>query len=431
MKTRLIIICLLSSATLAWGQSGFNARSMGMAGAYQSMARGAEVSYWNPANLGLSDNPSFSLDLLNVGLNVGNNTVDLNFYNSFFTQDADQWTDADKADILSAIPSDGVREFNRVQATALGTSIKQYALAINGFAYSDLRVPKEFIALPLEGLGPDTMRFSNVEGEAVVGTEIALSGGHAFDLGLDFVQEFSAGITLKYLLGQVYAKADYANGWVVSNSNALGLGAAYEATLGGYVADDGTMGSGFGVDLGAAGKINDKLSVGFSLSNIIGSIKFGEVQKEGRSINLTTDGTIDPEQFDNMDEYLDNLTETSNTSYTSSDGATYAMPKMLTMSGNYLVKPWLSVEADFQQGLNKTAGNSTKSRLALGGEMRYIPLLPLRAGLAFGGVQGTTLALGFGLDFKYYKLDLAVANQQGIFASSKGLGVALSNRITF
>jgi hypothetical protein len=434
MKTRYILVCLLIPAALAWGQTGYSARSLGMAGAYQGMARGPEVSNWNPANLGLSDaGANFRLDLLNVGATLGNNSVNLNLYNSYFTEESDTWDDAAKADILSRIPSDGLSEFNRVHATVLGISYKQYALAINGFAYSDVKVPKEFIALPLNGLNAGRVDLDNAEGEGVVGTEIALSYAHPFNLGLPIVKEFSAGVTAKYLLGQVYAKADHASGYIdidtsITNMH-VDLQGSYEATLGGYPADDGSMGSGLGLDLGAAARLSDHLAVGFSLNNFIGSIKFKNVQKETGSISLYETG-IDPDQFDNFDAYLDSITTTTDTSFTSGS-ATYKMPKTMTFSATYNILKWMTVEADYQQGLNKTAGNSTKPRMALGTEIRYLKVLPLRLGLAFGGVQGTTLACGLGLDLKVYQLDLAIANQQGLFNSSKGISLALSQRILF
>jgi hypothetical protein len=434
MKTRYIPIYLLIPAALAWGQTGYNARSMGMAGAYQSLARGAEVSNWNPANLGLMDNPHGSLDLLNLGATFGNNSLSLNLYNGYFSQDYfDQhgsWDETAKSEILSHFPSDGFRGFSRVQATPLAVSYKQYAFAVNTFAYSDMRMPKAFFALPLEGLGTDPVSLSDVEGEGVAGTELAFSGGHALELGLPWVKEFSVGATFKYLLGHAYGRVDHAEGYILSNLDSMALDMNYEMTRAGMAADNGSAGSGIGFDLGAAARLSDRLVAGLSLNNLIGGIKFSSVDKEQGSMSLHEAG-LSMDEFGNFDEYMDSITVTTDTSYASSETATYHLPRALMLSANYQVLPWLTAEADFQQGLNHTAGNSTRTRLALGTEIRYLSFLPVRLGLAFGGVQGTTLACGLGLDFKIYQLDLAAGNQSGLFNGSKGMSFALSQRIIF
>jgi hypothetical protein len=434
MKTRYIPIYLLLPAALAWGQTGYNARSMGMAGAYQSLARGAEVSNWNPANLGLSDNPHGSVDLLNMGVALGNNSLSLNLYNGYFSQDYfDQhgsWDEAAKSTILSHFPGDGFRGFSRVQATPLAISYKQYAFAVNTFAYWDMHMPKAFFALPLEGLGTDPVNLSGVAGEGVAGTELAFSGGHALNLGLPWVQEFSVGATFKYLIGHAYGKVDQANGYILSNQDSMILDMNYEVTRAGMAADNGTHGSGIGIDLGAAARLSDRLVAGLSLNNLVGSLKFSGVNKELGSVSLHEPG-LSIDEFDNFGEYMDSITVTTDTSYASNESASYHMPSALMLSANYLVLPWMTAEADFQQGLNHTAGNSVRTRLALGTEIRYLSFLPVRLGLAFGGVQGTTLAFGLGLDLKTYKLDIAAGNQRGLFNGSKGLSFALSQRICF
>jgi hypothetical protein len=434
MKTIYIPIYLLLSAALAWGQTGYNARSMGMAGAYQSMARGAEVSNWNPANLGLLDNPHGSLDLLNVGATLGNNSLSLNLYNGYFSQEYfDQhgsWDEAAKSEILSHFPGDGFKGFSRVQATPLAVSYKQYAFAINTFAYSDMRMPKAFFALPMEGLGVDPVSLSDIEGEGVAGTELAFSGGHTLNLGMPWVKEFSVGATFKYLIGHAYGKIDQAEGFILSNQDSMVLDLNYEVTRAGMAADNGSHGSGIGIDLGAATRLSDRLVAGLSLNNLVGGIKFSGVNKELGSVSLHEPG-LSMDEFGNFDDYMDSITVTTDTSYASTETASYRLPRALMLSANYQVLPWMTAEADFQQGLNHSAGNSTRTRLALGTEIRYLSCLPVRLGLAFGGVQGTTLAFGLGLDLKSYQLDLAAGNQRGLFNGSKGLSLALSQRIIF
>ncbi|MBC8278631.1 MAG: hypothetical protein H8E46_10405, partial [FCB group bacterium] len=98
---------------------------------------------------------------------------------------------------------------------------------------------------------------------------------------------------------------------------------------------------------------------------------------------------------------------------------------------SYQFYPWLLVAADYQQGLNHTAGGTTIPRLALGAEFSKVKILPLRLGLALGGIQGTTIAAGFGLNLGAFQLDFAMAGQRGLFNGSKGVNFAISPRLTF
>ena len=87
MKKILIFSLLMLiplSCTLA--QPGFNARAMGLGGAYHGFARGADVSYWNPANLVLPNHPYITVDVLNFGFSIGNNSLNVGRYNDYFSQ---------------------------------------------------------------------------------------------------------------------------------------------------------------------------------------------------------------------------------------------------------------------------------------------------------------------------------------------------------
>ena len=107
MKKIIVLIYLLLPATLVWGQTSLGARGLGMAGAYQGLATGAEAPLWNPANLGLPGNPNLSFDILGFGFNLGNNSLNLSLYNQYFSQDYfeanNQWDEQAKSAILSYI----------------------------------------------------------------------------------------------------------------------------------------------------------------------------------------------------------------------------------------------------------------------------------------------------------------------------------------
>ncbi len=430
MKKIMLIILIAVPSAFVWGQSGYCARSMGMAGAYQGMATGAEVSLWNPANLAMPGSPRSSLDLLNFGLSIGNNQFDLSLYNKYFSKSYfdshDKWDDEAKS-AISGEAEDGICLFTRMHVTALAFSYDKYAVAINSFAYADGKFPEELIEVPLQGLGMDPVDLTDIEGEAILGTEIAFSGAHTFNLNLNWLDYIRVGGTFKYLIGHAYAVVDDAGGVVLSNTDSIAVEGSYRTFLVNPYDDKGDTGHGVGLDIGAAAVVNEKLSVGLAIHNVFGSIGFKGCEEAVGSYSFHEPG-LDQDEFDNMESYFDSST-TDN--FISNRKVTYTLPKSFVLSGTYQVNPRIIVEADYHQGLNNTAGGSTKPRLAAGTELRYLRWLPTRFGMGLGGIQGFTLAFGFGFDFGAYKMDIGMAGQRGLFNHANGINFAMSQRLVF
>ncbi|RJP82416.1 MAG: hypothetical protein C4524_00670 [Candidatus Zixiibacteriota bacterium] len=434
MKTTIVALSVLAILSPAWGQTGYNARSMGLAGAYQGLALGPETARWNPANLGLPGHPETCVELPSLAISLGNNALSLGLYNTYFSQDYfdenEQWDAAAKDEILGAIPASGFQGFNRLQLTALGVSWKRYALSMNTFAYCDLHLPFNLFAVPLQGLGLDPVELTDVSGEAVAGTEFALSGAYPLNLGWDKVQDFSVGATVKILAGHAYARMLDTGGRLLSNEDSISIDGYYRAILAGLPADGGSTGWGYGLDLGAAARLNEEWSVGLTLSNILGSLRFNGLEEAQGSFSFHQPG-LNQDEFGSFQEYLDSVTVESDTTFATDGGVTWNPPRAAVLSATWRPSPRLALEADYHQGLNTTTGGSTTPRLALGAETRYYNFLPVRFGLALGGVQGTTLAMGLGVEWGSYRLDLAAAGQRGLFNGSKGVNYALSQRLIF
>ena len=58
----LFILCCIPAGL--YGQ--MTARGLAMGGAYTALARGVHAPQWNPANLGLPDNPKFSFTFISL-----------------------------------------------------------------------------------------------------------------------------------------------------------------------------------------------------------------------------------------------------------------------------------------------------------------------------------------------------------------------------
>ena len=432
MKRLMIIIIILTLCQITMGQSGYSARSIGMAGAYHGMARGAEVCWWNPANLAFHD-PLMrgSLDIGNIGISIGNNSFNAKLYNDYFSEDYfnshDIWDNAAKNAILNPIPSDGFRGFYRSQAAILGFSYRYVAVSINMFSYADVRLPQEAFETALYGVGTDLQNYGGIEGEIIAGGDISLSLAKVLH-EWEYTDFFALGITFRYLHGRSYAKLLAAEGSVLSNTEEIDIDGSYSAVYAFPDDNQGEYGDGVGLDLGAVSIINDKLTMGLSVNNIVGVINFENMEGKDGTYSFYEEG-LNIDKLDDLADYLDSLSITTEDSFYAH--GKYTLPKSFTISGNYRLAENVILELDYHQGISKGAGSSTTPMLALGSEMRPLPFLLLRCGIALGGAQVSTFAVGFGLNFKYYQLDFGIAGQRGLFNYSKGINIGISQRICF
>ena len=110
MKAKIFLfnfLILLISISKLWSTANIsNARSIGLAGAYIGLARGVDAPLWNPANLGLSNNSRLSINLVNLGIGVYNNSFTKSQYDIY---NGAHWTGEDIDDIFQSIPDDGLK----------------------------------------------------------------------------------------------------------------------------------------------------------------------------------------------------------------------------------------------------------------------------------------------------------------------------------
>ena len=100
-------------------------------------------------------------------------------------------------------------------------------------------------------------------------------------------------------------------------------------------------------------------------------------------------------------------------------GAAYTIGKVLRAS-------------DLKFGLKDKAGVSTTPEISVGSEFHQFSFMPLRAGVSFGGVHGTSLGLGGGFRLSSFFIDLAWASSGTLLPSfGRGLSLAVSSGLRF
>lgn len=391
-----------------------NAGSMGMARAYTALARGVEAPFWNPANLGLSDNHRFSMNLLSIRVGLNNNSFSKSLYDIY---NGAFLVDADKKDILENIPPEGLRVDIFSHIRVIGLSFGSFAFTTSGEVASDLTLSKGYFERLLYGLQPDrTYRFDGTNGKAWAFSSIALSGARRIPVPL--FREFAMGISFKYLLGLGYGEVVRASGTVITS-------------LEGYSGDGEVLtrhalgGRGFAIDWGIAAALEGGWFFSLSITDIVGQITW---DKEVKEFWACSSFLLHPLFSEDADE--DSLVETSNndTTITLSSIKT-RMPSQLRVG---VARSWKKVTLafDYAQAFFNAPGVVTKARFSWGVEYKGLKFLPLRTGMSLGGKEGKALAVGLGLHLGPLAFDFGVSFPGTLLPKiSKGLMLALSLEI--
>jgi hypothetical protein len=180
-------------------------------------------------------------------------------------------------------------------------------------------------------------------------------------------------------------------------------------------------GSGFGMDIGAAGVINKKLSLSLSLQNILGSISWNDRTQNHiqtfqiDSAKYISDFEIDPVQTD--------------TSF-AIDGFNTRLPVVLHMGVAYEIRKNVTLALDLEQAFSSGMGYSNQAKISVGTEYRPVEVIPLRAGLTFGGKWGYAMGLGFGFHMKALMFDFAYNMHRALWPGyAKGMSGAINIKI--
>ncbi len=435
MKTikNIFLILSLGIFSQSFAQLYMNPRSIGLAGAYATQARGGDVIGWNPANLGLDNNPKLNLNFGVVplvpfpALQVSNDAVSpwvLNEY--FFT--GEYLDDAAKDKFLSYFPDDGININPLVQMRLVNFSINSWAFTLGAEVTGKVVAPKSLFNLAM---------FGNEFGEAVdlsdtdleLQSVVTLGAAHGWEIRkipfIDFnihnyVDKLAVGVAAKVLVGAAYAGIENLTATattyedkVVLNGNAKG--------------QYGIGGTGLAVDLGASAIINKRMTANLALNNVIGFVHWGIQDAQAAEYSIFTE--IQSSDYDIADSLIENSVK-EDTVYAVS-GFTSNYPTYMLMGFEYRVLDNLRVMADYCQYFSNDLAASTLPALSVAGEYYPLRWLPVRAGIAVGGSDKFKWGFGSGLVFRHYRLDWGFAQIGGFFNHGKGLAFSFDQSLIF
>ena len=217
-KPAIHIILLLLMLSAAWTQVHIDARGLGLCNAYTVTSRGISAVGYNPANLGFTDEVSFSADLFDFRFAAYNNFMSIALFNQYFTGDVngdpidleETMPGRDKTHkeyLLEQIPDDGfsVGLGVTIPLPLLNVSYGNYAFSSGFEYYQNNSLPRGLFEMVLEG---------NAVGKSIdlaISQDLLLVTNMGFSFAIPF-ENFHIGTTVKYLMGLGFAGVDSSGG---------------------------------------------------------------------------------------------------------------------------------------------------------------------------------------------------------------------------
>ena len=402
---------LLPRPALAAASVHSSARSAAMGGAFTGLAKGVDAAKYNPANLGLDGYRQYGLELASLGVSLTNNAFTLSDYNKY---SGAVLSTSDKQDILDRIPTEGLSLDADIRASALSVALGSFVLSINGVGAADINLSREIVDLILNGnTFADTIDVTGSYSNGISYAGASLSYGvPLYSAG---TRQLAVGFTASYLRGLAIEEIVSLQGLATTyESGFQGQGEAIVRTASG--------GSGYGLDLGAAFKLNNSYTIGVRIENILGEINWDQQPEEHGYIFSFDSASVEDfdEDFVTSDDYTREIESFSTN-----------LPAVMNI-GIANTTGRLTWAADWTQGYRAAPGTSTKPRLSLGLEYDLLNFLPLRTGFMTGGDRNTAFTFGSGLNFPGFYLDAAVITGSSMSVySAKGANLALSTGIIF
>lgn len=448
-RIRSILTLILILGSLLYPQIKRDARAVGMAGAYSTVADGIFTVGYNPALLAYQRDKPFMLQLAGFDLGVVGNYFSLSNLSDI---SGDTLNEREKENLFNNFLNTGglrfYQDFN-LPLPLLNYASGNMAITTNLVVLNRILVPTGIMRLLLYGNGNDPSLDMTLHYESMSINEIAFSFAVPFE-------GFAAGLSVKYLQGIHYLGVD-------RDSSRAFLTTTDEAMYGSgkYLIRHGIGGGGIGLDLGIVTQSINGWRAGFSIINAVGSISWNKPGFVKGLLAGKDDVYGNDDDLWHMTWGGEPLSDSSAVMYTytiDSISATNLSNDSLFTSTNKIIsnldkdgKPipfTTNYPAIFRAGLSYTGQNiivSTdvftgfeeelfarkKWNFCFGVEYLRFKSLPLRIGYSYGGQDRKDLSFGFGIHKGPLIFDMGFAFRNGMWIHSmKGLNISAGLVIT-
>ena len=412
---------MTSAAALGAQLPSASPAAFGMAGNYTAMARGYEAVAWNAANLAMPGRPFISFGAGVVGGTLGLDPVDFRMLHAFSDSVVDSLTRANWVGLVRASGRQRTRIDGGVTPFAL--SVGPIGFQVGASMYTNLDFsPDMFEAIMFGNAGnnngqPKTLDFTGTGISAAAfttgGVSLALPVPFRLAGGLLPNEHMAVALTGKYVVGNGIIIANDGGSTFGTNSVQLNFPMIYPDSN--Y---DGQLGVGTAADLSASWSAGP-WRVGILAENVFNSFKWDTTK-----LAYTTNTN-----------YFDKDTSYSNSQDLPFGSAPLALRNRVTAN---VFKPALNIGVAFsptsfltisgdmhqQTGGDEVISIGPTRRVGVGAELRIIPFIPLRAGMATV-TDGWQAGAGFGIHILGYELGVSGSMRRRGAATESGVMIGL------
>ncbi len=424
---KLIIILILCSFVFA--QNIMNPYTMSTAGTFATQSLGDDVIGWNPANLGFSDNPDFSMSFGLIPIvpipafRFVNSAVSINWFADYLFSGT--YLDNDtKNEMLEVFGDEGWDINPLLYAKILGISSGNFAFSIGAEFNSSITMPPSVINFLMFGNKfEEEVSLNEIDGSAQAVIPFSLSYGFPLEIpNLDFdIGNNYLGFGVKLLWGVGYGEVEHFKGGLTTfHDRIIGTGSGRVQ----YSYD----GLGLAFDLGWALQIGNNITTNVSIQNLFGFISWKDKNSEVAEIIL--DANIEPsDDFEKLTEQLEEIVQ-SDTTY-SVKGTKSDYPTYLVAGFEYDISQNVELYFNYRQYFTEEFQFSKTPRFSVATKLAPAKWFPIRLGVAVGGFEKFQVGIGFGLHAKHYHFDIGMTQTGGLFNSARGFGISLGQKIVF
>ena len=414
MKKQLLIpLLLLAFTAMLWGTS-FTSKSLLVADSYMLRAQGCDANYWNPALLN-KETKEIWFPILNLGAHFGNNSLYLDLYN--YVMDREYLDEEDKEYILNAF-KDNLALSIGGQIALFGFTTGNVALSSSVHLGAKASLDKTYLKLLLYGNGDGSEVYTfdndatNLEGLGYADITVGVG-----DIRLplpESIPDIKFGFSVSALAGILNTTTNDFEGHLSSNLDGFNYQQNVKQLAGA---------GGFGAKtlLGLYSQPIQNLTVGATLDNLVGFIRWGMVREE-LNVNVHVDSLYAMDLLGDIDNLVGFDVQQEKT-----DPYTTRLPVEMRFAAKYGI-PQASISADYIQGFGDSVQTSSQARFAIGAELRPIPLLSIFLG------YGTPTrnypwrtSLGVGLNLGLIEFGVGLQSIEQFYPGYTTKGVALAN----
>ena len=382
-----------------------SAASLALGDNYTALARGINAVAWNPAGLGMPDNPFVSFAFAGRGA-AGTDPISLSDLSKYSGVTV---PNAVLASWLSRVQAQGGQKVDAEGAGSFALSVGPIAFQLATSAYERGKLSPDAVEVLLYGNAgasgtPRSMSLKGSRTEGAVMTTAAASFGQSVDLGLGHL---AIGATAKYIVGNALLLGEDAGSQLDANPLALNVQFPIiqsDTSLDGMP----QRGHGVGLDVGAAWTFGP-FAAGATIQNLINTFRWdvGQMYFRPGGAIFNTSGARQT-NFDaiGMSQLPDSLR--ARAAALSSEVEAMRFTPSLNLGASMKVLPFLTAMADVRQNLGDGMRVAERTHVGAGAELRLIPFLPLRAGLSLIS-GGYVASAGAGLEVAFFHLNAGVA----------------------